>query len=193
VRRLSDRVAVITGAASGIGRALAGRFAAEGMRRVLADIDDSALEEAVAELRGSGAAAIGVRTDVSSAADVQVLADAAMDGRAQRAPAGPGALHSFVGVSVLIPGLTRTRIFESMRNLPKDVTAPPPSSFAASSKTAIEGAWDNAMPPQEVADVVTAAIREQRSYVRWMSANGPLEPGPGVARTADARPAPRVP
>jgi len=91
MRRLSDRVAVITGAASGIGRALAGRFAAEGMRCVLADIDDSALEEAVAELR---------RSDLA----------ATTGGR--------------VGVCVLIPGLTRTRIFESMRNLPKDVTAP---------------------------------------------------------------------
>jgi len=78
MRRLSDRVAVITGAASGIGRALADRFAAEGMRCVLADIEDSALDEAVGELRRSGATAIGVRTDVSSAADVQVLADAAI-------------------------------------------------------------------------------------------------------------------
>ena len=75
MRQFRGRVAVVTGAASGIGRALAGRFAAEGMRCVLADIDDGALDRAVGELRRDGAAAISVRTDVASAADVQALAD----------------------------------------------------------------------------------------------------------------------
>ena len=75
MRQLDGRVAVVTGAASGIGRALAGRFAAEGMRCVLADVEEEPLERAVGELRHSGAAAVGVRTDVSSAADVQALAD----------------------------------------------------------------------------------------------------------------------
>jgi NAD(P)-dependent dehydrogenase (short-subunit alcohol dehydrogenase family) len=46
MRQLTGRVAVVTGAASGIGRALAGRFAAEGMRCVLADIEEAALETA---------------------------------------------------------------------------------------------------------------------------------------------------
>jgi NADP-dependent 3-hydroxy acid dehydrogenase YdfG len=75
MRQFTGRVAVVTGAASGIGRALAGRFAAEGMRCVLADVDDGALDRAVGELRRDGAAAIGVRTDVASAADVEALAD----------------------------------------------------------------------------------------------------------------------
>jgi len=75
MREFRGRVAVVTGAASGIGRALAGRFAAEGMRCVLADVDDGALHRAVGELRRDGTAAIGVRTDVASAADVQALAD----------------------------------------------------------------------------------------------------------------------
>ena len=70
MKQLGGRVAVVTGAASGIGRALADRFAAEGMRCVLADVEEEPLERAVGELRRSGAAAVGVRTDVSSAADV---------------------------------------------------------------------------------------------------------------------------
>ncbi|GLZ07896.1 hypothetical protein Acsp03_53620 [Actinomadura sp. NBRC 104412] len=69
MRRLDGRVAVVTGAASGIGRALAGRFAAEGMRCVLADIETDALEHAVQDLHSSGAEAIGVRTDVAVCAE----------------------------------------------------------------------------------------------------------------------------
>ena len=67
MRRFRDRVAVVTGAASGIGRAMAGRFAAEGMRVVLADIEQDALDRAAGELRSEGATAIGVRTDVAAA------------------------------------------------------------------------------------------------------------------------------
>ena len=71
----ANKVAVITGAASGIGRALAEKSAAEGMRVVLADVEDAALDRAVHELRDAGGEAIAVRTDVSKAADVQALAD----------------------------------------------------------------------------------------------------------------------
>ena len=51
---LEGKVAVITGAASGIGRALADRFAAEGMRLVLADIERSVLEQAAEEIAADG-------------------------------------------------------------------------------------------------------------------------------------------
>jgi NAD(P)-dependent dehydrogenase (short-subunit alcohol dehydrogenase family) len=108
-----------------------------------------------------------------------------------------------VGVSVLIPGLTRTRIFEGDRNRPPGVSVPPPSSFQQASKAALAQAWDSALEPDEVAGVVVDAIREQRFYVlthpdeaydmmeqqlRWMRTNKPLLPGPGVARGADVRP-----
>ncbi len=74
MEQLRDRVAVVTGAASGIGRALAGRLAEEGMKVVLADVEEPALAEAVGELASAGAAVVGVRTDVSSAAEVEALA-----------------------------------------------------------------------------------------------------------------------
>ncbi len=286
MRNLPGRVAVVTGAASGIGRALAGRFAAEGMHCVLADIEADALDRAVGELRQSGASVTGVRTDVASSADVKALADRALEefGRVHVLcnNAGVGAGTDFantalevwdwvlgvdlwgvihgcrtflpilleqdeahivntssmaalnghplglapyttaksavlglsqnlhfelaattrgrVGVSVLIPGLTRTRIFESQRNRPPAIAAPAPSSFRLASRAALDVAWPDALDPGVVAEAVVDAIREQRFYIlthpdeafdmveqqlRWMKANVPLLPGPGVARTAD--------
>lgn len=78
MRNFHDRVAVITGAASGFGRAFAEQAAGLGMKLVLADIQAEALEATVAELRERGVAVIGRRTDVSQAEQVQALADAAL-------------------------------------------------------------------------------------------------------------------
>ena len=74
---LKGKVAVVTGGAGGIGRALAVRFAAEGMRLVVADVEEAALDATVATLKDEGADAIGVPTDVTSFASVEALADAA--------------------------------------------------------------------------------------------------------------------
>lgn len=79
MQELSGRTAVITGAASGMGRAFADRFAAAGMRLVLADIEEPALDAAVAELTSAGAEAIGVRTDVSSIEDNEALRDRTLE------------------------------------------------------------------------------------------------------------------
>ncbi|MGH7787977.1 MAG: SDR family NAD(P)-dependent oxidoreductase [Candidatus Binatia bacterium] len=78
MRELKEKVAVVTGAASGIGRALATRFAAEEMRVVLADVEAGALETVRAELAATGREVLAVRTDVSQADDVQQLAEAAL-------------------------------------------------------------------------------------------------------------------
>ena len=77
---VTGKVAVVTGAASGIGRALVDRFAAAGMKVVLADVEAEALERASAEVAASGAETLAVRTDVSRRADVDALA-AAVDER----------------------------------------------------------------------------------------------------------------
>src|SRR5512136_413811 len=74
-----DRVAVITGAASGIGRGLARRCAQEGMKVALADIEQAALAQTEIELRAMGAPVIGVVTDVSKARDVEGLAQKTLE------------------------------------------------------------------------------------------------------------------
>ena len=80
MRELAGRVAVVTGAASGIGRALARALAQAGMRIVAADVDEAGLAETIAGLDG-----VAVRTDVSERREVLALAD--------RAWAAYGAVH----------------------------------------------------------------------------------------------------
>jgi len=75
VKELTGRVAVVTGAASGIGLAMVERFAAEGMKIVMADIEAPALDRAAAVVRSKAPAVLAVRVDVSRAEDVERLAD----------------------------------------------------------------------------------------------------------------------
>jgi NAD(P)-dependent dehydrogenase (short-subunit alcohol dehydrogenase family) len=77
MRDLRGKVAVVTGGASGIGRSLAARFAAEGMKVVVADVEKSALDATVAELEATGADVTGVVVDVTDHGSVEALADAA--------------------------------------------------------------------------------------------------------------------
>jgi len=79
VRDFAGKVAVVTGAASGLGRAFAERFAREGMRVVLADVEPAALDRAVSELRRQDFDVLGVCTDVSHLDAVQDLARRALD------------------------------------------------------------------------------------------------------------------
>jgi NAD(P)-dependent dehydrogenase (short-subunit alcohol dehydrogenase family) len=75
VDSLRDRVAVVTGGGSGIGRALVDVFAREGARVVVADVDEAGATEAAAAVRARGGTALAVRTDVSDLAQVNALAD----------------------------------------------------------------------------------------------------------------------
>ncbi len=79
MQEFDGKVAVVTGAASGIGRALAERFAREGMKVVLADVERDALDAAVKELRQQEFDVLGVETNVARAADVEALAKRTVD------------------------------------------------------------------------------------------------------------------
>jgi NAD(P)-dependent dehydrogenase (short-subunit alcohol dehydrogenase family) len=92
---LSGRVGVVTGGGSGIGRALAEALAREGMRLVVADVDESGMAATVAAIRGGGGEAIAVRTDVSDLGQVRTLAD-----RAWAAFGGVHVLCNNAGVAV---------------------------------------------------------------------------------------------
>ena len=70
---LKDRIAVVTGGASGIGRALALLFAREGAHVVVADLDEAGMAETVAGVVQAGRRGLAVKTDVSHLADVQAL------------------------------------------------------------------------------------------------------------------------
>jgi NAD(P)-dependent dehydrogenase (short-subunit alcohol dehydrogenase family) len=77
VQDLRGKVAVVTGAASGIGRGLADAFAAEGMRLVLADVEEATLAKAAEEIAKTGAQVEAIPTDVTSPEQVVALAGGA--------------------------------------------------------------------------------------------------------------------
>jgi len=79
MKEFKGKVAVITGSASGMGRAVAERAAREGMKVVLADVEQKALDKAEAELKASGAEVLAVRTDVSKPESLQNLAKQTLD------------------------------------------------------------------------------------------------------------------
>jgi NAD(P)-dependent dehydrogenase (short-subunit alcohol dehydrogenase family) len=79
MKEFKGKVAVITGAASGIGRGIAERCVSEGMKLVLADIDEANLGKGETELKTLGGAVLGLRTDVSKRSEVELLARQTLD------------------------------------------------------------------------------------------------------------------
>ncbi|MCC6435119.1 MAG: SDR family NAD(P)-dependent oxidoreductase [Acidimicrobiales bacterium] len=79
MQALKGKVAVVTGAGSGIGRAMALRFAKEGANLVLADIEDTALTESLALVRDEGVDAVDVVTDVAQFEAVEALAERTLE------------------------------------------------------------------------------------------------------------------
>lgn len=76
--KLENQVAIVTGAASGIGKAIAARYAAEGARIVIADLNRDAANAAAAEIEASGGRAMGVAMDVTDEAQVNAGVAAAV-------------------------------------------------------------------------------------------------------------------
>ena len=96
MQELKDKVAVITGGASGIGLAMAKRLAREGMKLVLADVEEDALRRVDQEFRKAGIPVLAIRTDVSRSQDVERLAEKTL--------ATFGAVHVLFNNAGVAPG-----------------------------------------------------------------------------------------
>src|SRR2546427_398377 len=148
MKEFRDRVAVVTGAASGIGRRLAERFAAEGMKIVLADIEEDALRLAEAEFREKGADVLGVRTDVSKSEDLEKLAQQTLDAF--------GAVH------------TCCNIVDASRNRPAELARTVeaiPDAQREQMETMVRNFLKTGLQPSAVADQVLEAIRDNKLYI----------------------------
>ena len=99
-----DRTAVVTGGASGLGAAMAALFAGEGMRVVVADIDEAGAARTAKALETEGASAIAVATDVGDGDSLAALAE-----RARAAFGGCDLLAANVGVQRIVPFDQMTR------------------------------------------------------------------------------------
>src|SRR3954466_15627414 len=75
MKELRGKVAAVTGAASGLGRAMALAFADEGMHVALADVEEAKLEPVEAAIREKGGSSLSMRVDVSKAAEVEAFAE----------------------------------------------------------------------------------------------------------------------
>jgi 3-hydroxybutyrate dehydrogenase len=96
--KLENQVAIVTGAASGIGKAIAARYAAEGARIVIADLNRDAANAAAAEIEASGGRAMGVAMDVTDEAQVNAGVAAAV-----RAYGRVDVLVSNAGIQIVNP------------------------------------------------------------------------------------------
>ncbi|HEY1612860.1 MAG TPA: 3-hydroxybutyrate dehydrogenase [Rhizomicrobium sp.] len=96
--KLQDKVAVVTGAASGIGKEIANTYAREGAKVVIADLNQPAADQAAAEIKAAGGSAMGVAMDVTDEAQVEAGMKKAIDGFG-----GIDILVSNAGIQIVAP------------------------------------------------------------------------------------------
>ena len=105
--RLKDKVAIITGAASGIGSATAVLFTREGARLVLADVDEKGLKQTAGLISETDAAVVTIKTDVANEGDVKALVERFKDIPEQ----GPNDIYMLVESLEMIPEGSTSREF----------------------------------------------------------------------------------
>ena len=174
MQQLEGKVAVVTGAASGIGRALARRFVAEGMRVAVADVDSGALGSTAAELRSAGGDVLVVPTDVTDPRAVDDLAHAAplcrvearrpRDQRDSPRRTGPrGRRRGGVGV---LPGRDQgrhRRVGAQMARAARSGTGHPEGPVTTATVEMLSNtATHSGLDPDLAASAVVAGIRENR-------------------------------
>ena len=101
--RLQDKVAIVTGGGQGMGRAIAVRFAAEGAKVVVADLNQATAEAVVVEISEAGGAAVAIQTDVRDQAQAQRMVETAVERFG-----GVDILVNNAGVGKIIPFLETT-------------------------------------------------------------------------------------
>jgi hypothetical protein len=108
--RLDGKVAIITGAGSGMGRAMANLFAAEGAKLVVGEWNAATLEEVVAEVKAAGGEIVGVQGNVADQADDQKIIDAAVNtyGRIDILCNNAGVMDLFAGVAEMDASSSRS-------------------------------------------------------------------------------------
>jgi len=104
--RFVDRVVIVTGGASGFGEAIAKRFAAEGAKLVVADLDEDRGKAVVAAIEGAGGQGLFQRTDVSSSSDVERMVGVAVE--------------RFGGLDVLVNNAGYSHRMMPMEQLPEE-------------------------------------------------------------------------
>jgi NAD(P)-dependent dehydrogenase (short-subunit alcohol dehydrogenase family) len=184
---LKGRTAVITGGASGIGLAMARRFAAEGVQLVLADVEEPVLERAVAELDGLGARVHGMASFLPLLLEQDqghVVNTASLAGLGGVPGMGPycasksavvglseslffelAERSSKVGCSVLCPGFVNTEIYRSERNLPSHLAPLAEQESVRSMEDLTRQVVEAGLEPSVVAEQVLGAVLEDRFWI----------------------------
>lgn len=143
--RLKDKVAIITGAAGGIGKARGILFAKQGARLALADIDAEGLKQVAGLIAQAGATAIVKRTDISDEDQVQALVATALEA------------YSEIRVNAVYPGLIETAMTQSIF----DQARKPSEENKLGSRCELRRCGR----PQEVASVILFLACDEASYV----------------------------